>query len=76
MNLIIFDIDETLTKSGEQHKTAYVKSMKEIGIIRINQNWQEYPHHTDSFILKTNYENNFNIEFDVGLINNFEKCND
>ena len=72
MNLIIFDIDDTLTKSENQHQLAYVNSMKEIGITEINQNWKEYLHHTDSYILKVNYENNFADKFDINLINDFE----
>ena len=59
MNLIVFDIDDTLTKSEYQHQLAYVNTMKEFGITDINENWREYTHHTDSYILKKNYENNF-----------------
>ena len=73
MNLIVFDIDDTLTKSEYQHQLAYVNSMKEIGITEINQNWKDYQHHTDSYILKVNYENNFTDKFDWKLIENFEK---
>jgi phosphoglycolate phosphatase-like HAD superfamily hydrolase len=72
MNLIVFDIDDTLTKSEDQHQLAYINAMKEIGITEINQNWGEYLHHTDSYILKKNYENNFADKFDLNLINNFE----
>ncbi len=72
MNLIVFDIDDTLTKSEYQHQLAYVNAMKEIGIIDIDQNWKAYQHHTDSYILKVNYENNFADEFSLNLINNFE----
>lgn len=73
MNLIVFDIDDTLTKSAYQHQLAYVNSMKEIGITKINQNWKEYKHHTDSYILKVNYENNLSDKFDFKLLKNFEK---
>jgi phosphoglycolate phosphatase-like HAD superfamily hydrolase len=72
MNLIIFDIDDTLTKSEFQHQLAFVNSMKEMGITRVNQNWKEYKHHTDSYILKVNYENNFTQKFDVSLLKAFE----
>lgn len=72
MNLIVFDIDDTLTKSENQHQLAYVTSMQEIGITEINQNWKDYQHHTDSYILKVNYENNFADKFDLNLVNNFE----
>jgi len=72
MNLIVFDIDDTLTKSEYQHQLAYVNTMKEFGITEINQNWKEYKHHTDSFILKENYENNLPEKFDFSFIENFE----
>lgn len=72
MNLIIFDIDDTLTKSEYQHQLAYVNTMKEFGITEINQNWREYKHHTDSYILKENYEKNFSKKFDFSFIESFE----
>ncbi|MFV0293745.1 MAG: HAD family hydrolase [Paracoccus sp. (in: a-proteobacteria)] len=72
MNLIVFDIDDTLTKSEYQHQLAYVNSMKEFGIENINQNWKEYKHHTDSYILKINYENNLDKKFDLNLVPKFE----
>jgi len=72
MNLIVFDIDDTLTKSEYQHQLAYVNTMIEFGITEINQNWKDYRHHTDSYILKKNYEYNFSKKFDYPLITDFE----
>ena len=72
MNLIVFDIDDTLTKSVIQHQQAFVNSMQEIGIIKINQNWKEYKHHTDSYILKKNYEKSFTGMCDLDVIRNIE----
>jgi phosphoglycolate phosphatase-like HAD superfamily hydrolase len=72
-NLIVFDIDDTLTKSENQHQTAYVSTMKDFGITKINQDWKTYLHHTDSYILKENYEANFNKEFNFSFIPEFEK---
>ncbi|MCJ8288794.1 MAG: HAD hydrolase-like protein [Crocinitomicaceae bacterium] len=72
MNLIVFDIDDTLTKSEDQHQLAFVKTMKEFGISQINENWKEYAHHTDSYILKENYENNFPKPFEFNFIEDFE----
>jgi beta-phosphoglucomutase-like phosphatase (HAD superfamily) len=72
MNLIVFDIDDTLTKSEYQHQLAYVNTMKEFGITKINQNWREYEHHTDSYILKKNFENNLSGKFDFTFIDDFE----
>ena len=72
-NLIVFDIDDTLTKSGNQHHTAYVSTMQQFGITNINQDWKNYRHHTDSFILKENYEANIDKQFDFSFIPDFEK---
>lgn len=72
MNLIVFDIDDTLSKSEYQHTTAYVNAMKDFGITEINQNWSSYKHHTDSYILKKNYENNLATKFEFSFIENFE----
>lgn len=72
-HLIVFDIDDTLTLSESQHQSAYVDTMLDFGILDINQNWKEYPHHTDSHILKMNYERNFNREFSFSFIPAFER---
>ena len=72
-NLIVFDIDDTLTKSENQHQTAYVNTMIDFGITEINQDWKTYPNVTDSHILKLNYEANFNKKFDLDFIPAFEK---
>ena len=72
-NLIVFDIDDTLTKSENQHQEAYVKTMIDFGITEINQDWKSYPNVTDSHILKLNYEANFNKEFELSFIPDFER---
>ena len=72
-NLIVFDIDDTLTKSENQHQTAYVNTMINFGITEINQDWKSYKNMTDSYILKQNYEANFNKEFTLDFIPSFEE---
>lgn len=71
-NLIIFDIDDTLTKSAEKHQEAYLNTMIHLGFFHINTNWGDYLHHTDSYILKINYENNFDENFNSSFIDRFE----
>ena len=71
-NLIVFDIDDTLTKSEDQHLFAYTQAMKDFGITEINENWKGYTHHTDSHILKENYERNFKDAFSFSFIDRFE----
>jgi phosphoglycolate phosphatase-like HAD superfamily hydrolase len=72
-NLIVFDIDDTLTKSEDQHQSAFVSAMQHFGISDINQQWKAYTHHTDSYILKENYERNFPKAFDFSWLPDFEK---
>lgn len=72
-NLIVFDIDDTLTKSEYQHQEAYIKTMIDFGITEINKDWKSYPNVTDSHILKLNYEANFMKEFNLSFIPDFEK---
>ncbi len=72
-NLIVFDIDDTLTKSEYQHQKAYIDTMIDFGIHQINQDWQSYKNVTDSYILKENYESNFQKKFDFSFIPEFEK---
>lgn len=72
-NLIVFDIDDTLTKSENQHQKAYIEAMKSFGITKINQDWKSYKNMTDSYILKRNYETNFNKEFSLSFISEFEE---
>lgn len=71
--LVVFDIDDTLTKSENQHQTAYVNTMHHFGIHDIDEDWKTYKHHTDSHILKENYERNFPNSFDRSFISEFER---
>ena len=70
---MVFDIDDTLTKSEEQHQTAYVNAMKHFGMTDINQDWKSYQNVTDSYILKEVFEHNFQKAFDLGMIPDFEE---
>ncbi|WP_428740680.1 HAD family hydrolase [Tenacibaculum sp.] len=72
-NLIVFDIDDTLTKSENQHQSAYMDAMKSFGIVDINQDWKSYKNMTDSYILKKNYEANLNKSFSFSFIPKFEE---
>ncbi|CAM1334801.1 HAD family hydrolase [Tenacibaculum aestuariivivum] len=71
-NLIVFDIDDTLTSSENKHQIALVNTMEAFGITKINQNWKSYKNVTDSYILKHNFEANFSQTFDSLLISAFE----
>lgn len=73
MNLIVLDIDDTLTMSEFQHQLAYVNAMKSFGITSIDENWGTYQHLTDSHILKVNHKRNLSTPFDFAFIDKFEK---
>lgn len=71
-NLIIFDIDDTLVKSQEQHQKAYTDALVHFGFSDINTNWKSYLHYTDSYILKVNYTKHFKKDFSFSFIERFE----
>ncbi|MBL4652608.1 MAG: HAD family hydrolase [Flavobacteriales bacterium] len=56
-NLIVFDIDGTLTDSVGIHQKAFIEALSDLGIEKIDSNFKEYKHHTDSYIAKVIYEN-------------------
>ena len=72
MILFVLDIDNTLTRSEWQHQHAYVAAMHALGILKVNDRWKDYTHHTDSFILKENYERNKPDSFSFSFIHQFE----
>ncbi len=72
-NLLVFDIDDTITKSEFQHQSSFIKAMQHFGIVKINQNWAAYEHMTDSYILRKNFRNNLIQTFDQKFIIKFEE---
>jgi len=62
-NLIVFDIDGTLTDSVTQHIKAFKKTLLEMGVSEINDDFKTFKHHTDSFISKSIFESNTSKEF-------------
>lgn len=59
MNLIILDIDGTMTLSEQHHLSAFIDGMQGVGIQEVNTNWAGYQHITDTFIFKENYRAQF-----------------
>jgi beta-phosphoglucomutase-like phosphatase (HAD superfamily) len=55
-NLIVFDIDGTLTDSVAHHQTAFVAALQQMNVQQINTDFKIYKHHTDSHIAKVIYE--------------------
>lgn len=71
--LYIFDIDGTLTDSVTLYHQVIIDTLNEIGIHKIDTNFNAYLHHTDSYALKLNYEQYFNKPFDSSLIDKFDQ---
>jgi len=59
-NLIIFDIDGTMTESENHHLSAFEYALREMGIHNINTDWASYRHITDKHVLGVNFERQFN----------------
>jgi len=70
--LFIFDIDGTLTDSVALYHQVIIDTLKELGIEKIDTNFNAYLHHTDSYALKLNFEQNFNENFEDSLLDKFD----
>lgn len=75
-NLVVFDIDGTLTDSVLIHQEAFIKSLLKLGVPKQNPEKQprlnSFKHHTDSFIAKALFEQYTDIPFDHLLLQKFE----
>lgn len=71
MNLIIFDIDGTLTDSVKIHIGAFRKALKILGVKEEGFNFKTYKHHTDSYISKVIYEGHVQKPFDTEVQEQF-----
>jgi len=57
MNLIMFDIDGTLTQTDAADGKCFVKAVADVfGLSGIDDDWSRYPHCTDSGILATIFQ--------------------
>lgn len=72
-NLIVFDIDGTLTDTVDIHQNAFQKSLHLIGVERFDDSFGIYKHHTDSYIAKVIFEYNTNKPFDKSTLDLFEE---
>ncbi|HEX4045030.1 MAG TPA: HAD hydrolase-like protein [Gammaproteobacteria bacterium] len=63
MNLIIFDIDGTLTQTNEMDSTCFAQAIEDaLQIKGLNTDWASYRYSTDSGLLKEIYESFFKRE--------------
>ena len=72
-NLLVFDIDGTLTDSVQIHQKAFTEMLFEIGVKNINAEFKSFKHHTDSFIAKEIYEFDRKESMPTSKISEFEK---
>lgn len=72
-NLIVFDIDGTLTESVKIHQKAFTEMLTEIGVEKINSEFKSFKHHTDWFIAKSIYESDKKENISELKISEFEK---
>lgn len=72
-NLIVFDIDGTLTDTVETHRTAFTKALEEIGVSPADRDYSTYLHHTDSYIARKIFEVNVNRGFGAMIRDSFEE---
>lgn len=71
-NLVVFDIDGTLTDSVTQHQAGFVQALQQLGVQEINQDFHAYKHHTDLHIARTIYEAALPARFDTAAVSRFE----
>src|SRR4051812_32971374 len=61
MNLLVFDLDGTLTKTNAVDDACFAQAFTDaLGIRRINTNWEEYEHVSDLGCFRQVFEENFN----------------
>jgi len=70
--LIVFDIDDTLTKTAKMHQQFFVEALEEIGVQEMDTNFGDYLHHTDSYIAACIYEKDKRSPFTAEVQQHFE----
>lgn len=75
MNLAIFDIDGTLTKTDHVDDICFVQALADAhGITDVNTDWAAYPHTTDSAILSYVFQEQLNRAPEQAEVQNFKRC--
>lgn len=72
-NLVVFDIDGTLTDTVALHQLAFTAAVREMGVVEIDTNFKAYTHHTDSFIAGVNYERSGTGAFTPDKVSELER---
>src|SRR5262245_32181119 len=65
MDLLVFDLDGTLTRTNEVDTECFVQALSDVlQIEKINTNWEEYEHTTDLGCLQQVVRERFNRDVD------------
>jgi phosphoglycolate phosphatase-like HAD superfamily hydrolase len=56
--LVVFDIDGTLVDSKKLHHTALIETLNSYKLEKLNLDFADYKHHTDSWIVKEIFKEN------------------
>ena len=71
-NLIVFDIDGTLTDTVPSYTANFIHSIQQLGVTSFDDDFRNYKHHTDSYISKMIYEKATGQRFDESILQEFE----
>jgi len=75
MNLIVFDLDGTLTGTNEVDTDCFVQALGDaLGIDNVNTNWEQYEHATDLGCLQEAFLTKFNRQITAEETDNFINC--
>ncbi|BDS13185.1 HAD family hydrolase [Aureispira anguillae] len=71
-NLVVFDIDGTLTDSVAVHQHCFRVALQQFGVADVTMNFGTFKHHTDSFIAKEIIEHSTTTVFNTSEVAQFE----
>ncbi len=73
-NLVLFDIDGTLTESNQLDSICYVEVVKRVlGIDHVDDDWSHYHHVTDSGVLAEIYQKHFSEDISEAVVSEFKE---
>src|SRR4249919_488499 len=75
MNLIVFDLDGTLTGTNDVDTDCFVQALGDaLGIDNVNTNWEQYEHATDLGCLQEAFLKTFNRQITAEETDNLINC--
>lgn len=76
MDLLVFDIDYTLTQTAKIYQDIFAEGLKELGVKKKSHKFNSYKHHTDSYIAKEIYESEIKSNFSESKMKELEQVID